>query len=67
MARWAIIDKRNNKVINVIEAEDDFINSLTHFPDKDGNLWSVQDLLLIKTDKGSVDDIYIDGKFYREV
>ncbi len=67
MARWAIIDKRNNKVINVIEAEDDFINSQTHFPDKDGNLWSVQDLLLIKTDKGSVDDIYIDGKFYREV
>lgn len=68
MPRWAIIDRKTGLVLNVIEAEENFINELQKrdvivIDEKTSK--KPEEVYIIRTEIASKNDIVINGKVYR--
>ncbi|MEM4676016.1 MAG: hypothetical protein QXM12_06985 [Nitrososphaerota archaeon] len=71
MQRWAIIDKETGEVLNVIVADEAFINQLKEKPQiviDENTVKRPDEVEFVLSEIASVGDIVVDGKkIYRQV
>lgn len=68
MARWAIIDKKTGLVLNVIEADAEFIEQLKQqefILIEENVVKRPEEVEIIQSEVANKEDIVIDGKVYR--